>query len=185
MPPSLIELAKELTLALIQTGNLLPTDVQETLQQTHTTLTALKAQEEIGTTSTVSVAQTAPVDWRKSITKHAVTCLACGHAFKQLTIRHLRQHGLDARSYRTKYGIPGTQPLAARETTVRRRQIVRETRPWEKTATFRRAKMQDGSEASEPTADTVSEETEAPAQPKRQRKTTPKKQTARKKRSER
>jgi predicted transcriptional regulator len=185
MAQTLLEMTKDLTRSLVETGMLSAEDVPDALQKTYATLTALKAQEEIGTTSTVSVAQSAPVDWRKSITKHAVTCLVCGHAFKQLTIRHLRQHGLDARSYRTKYGIPGTQPLAARETTVRRRQIVRETRPWEKTATFRRAKMQDGSEASEPTADTVSEETEAPAQPKRQRKTTPKKQTARKKRSER
>jgi predicted transcriptional regulator len=184
MAPTLLEMAKDLTKTLVETGRLSAEDMQDALHKTYATLTALKSQEEIGTT-TVPVAQTAPVDWRKSITKHAVTCLDCRHAFKQLSGRHLRTHGLDSRSYRTKYGIPSTQPLAARETTTRRRQIVRETRPWEKTATFRRAKMQDGSEASEPTADTVSEETEAPAQPKRQRKTTPKKQTARKKRSER
>ena len=54
-----------------------------------------------------------PVDWRKSITKHAMTCLECGHAFKQLSIRHLRQHGLDTRSYRIKYGIP-RYPAACR-----------------------------------------------------------------------
>jgi predicted transcriptional regulator len=188
MAQSLVELANELTLALVQTGNVSAEDIQETLEKTYATLRALKAQEEIGPTTTVPVAQTAPVDWRKSITKHAVTCLDCGQTFKLLTIRHLRQHGLDARSYRTKYGIPSTQPLAARETTVRRRQIVQEARPWEKTATFRRAKMQNGSAAVEPEAEAVPDETEAssahaPAQPKRQRKTTPKK-TARKTRSE-
>jgi len=119
-----------------------------------------------------------------------VTCLECGHVFKQLSIRHLRQHGLDARSYRTKYDIPQSQPLAARDTTARRRQVVQEIRPWEKAPTFRKGQAQeDVSAAAEPDAEAVPEETEAPsaqapAQPKRQRKTTPKK-TARKTRSDR
>jgi predicted transcriptional regulator len=187
MAQTLLEMTKDLTRSLVETGMLSAEDVPDSLQKTHATLTALKAQEEIGTT-TVPVSQTLLVDWRKSITKHAVTCLDCGHAFKQLSIRHLRQHGLDARSYRTKYGIPQSQPLAARETTTRRRQIVRETRPWEKAPRYRKGQAQEGSEESGPEAEAVPEETEAPsaqapAQPKRQRKTTPKK-TARKTRSE-
>jgi predicted transcriptional regulator len=173
MAQTLLEMTKDLTRTLVETGMLSAEDVPDALQKTYATLTALKAQEETGTTSTVSVAQSAPVDWRKSITKHAVTCLDCGHAFKQLSIRHLRTHGLDARSYRTKYDIPRSQPLAARETTVRRQQIVRETRPWEKAPTFRKRQEQ--------------KETEAPSAaappPNRQRKTSPKK-TGRKTKSE-
>ena len=46
MSQSVVELAKELTLALIETGNVAPNDMQETLQKTHAILTALKAQEE-------------------------------------------------------------------------------------------------------------------------------------------
>ena len=46
MTPSLVDLAKELTLALVQTGNVAPEDIQETLQKTYTTLSALKVQEE-------------------------------------------------------------------------------------------------------------------------------------------
>jgi predicted transcriptional regulator len=187
MVQTLLEMTKDLTRTLVETGMLSAEDMQDALHKTYATLTALKSQEEIGTTP-VPVAQSAPVDWRKSITKHAVTCLECRHAFKQLSIRHLRTHGLDSRSYRTKYGIPSTQPLAARETTTRRRQIVRETRPWEKTPTFRKGQAQNGSAAVEPEAEAGPEATEepsaeAPAQPKRQRKTSPKK-TARKTRSE-
>jgi predicted transcriptional regulator len=168
MAQTLLEMTKDLTRTLVETGMLSAEDVPDALQKTHATLTALKAQEEIRTTSTVFVAQSAPVDWRKSITKHAVTCLDCGHAFKQLTIRHLRKHGLDSQSYRTKYGIPGIQPLAARETTVRRRQIVRETRPWEKTARFRKGQAQEGSEEPEPEVEAVQDETEeARAAPKK------------------
>jgi predicted transcriptional regulator len=188
MPQSLIELAKELTFALIQTGNLLPQDVQETLQKTHTTLTALKAQEESGFPAPGAPSQSPPGDWRKSITKHAVTCLDCGQTFKLLTIRHLRTHGLDPRLYRLKYAIPSTQPLAAKTLTARRRQVVQETRLWEKSPRFRKGQVRDMHDSVEPDADTFPEEpeepsAEAPAQSKRQRKTSPKK-TARKTRSE-
>ena len=189
MAQTLLEMTKDLTRTLVETGMLSAEDMPDALQKTHATLTALKAQEEMGTTSTLLVAPTPPVAWRKSITRYAVTCLECGHAFKQLSIRHLRQHGLDARSYRTKYGIPQSQPLAARDTTARRRQVVQEIRPWEKAPTFRKGQAQeDVSAAAEPDAEAVQDETglpsaKTPAQPKRQRKTTPKK-TARRTRSE-
>jgi predicted transcriptional regulator len=133
MSESLLEIAKELTLALIETGNVPPDDMQDTLQKTYATLAALKAQEETGSGA---VKTQEPVDWRKSITRHAITCLECGASFKQLSVRHLRHHGLDGRSYREKYGIPGTQPLAALETTAKRRQIVAAVKPWEKSPTY-------------------------------------------------
>ena len=158
--------------------------MQDTLQKTHATLTALKAQEESGVPTSAPASRPAPVDWRKSITQHAVTCLECGQSFKQLPSRHLGTHGLDSRSYRTKYGIPYTQSLAARDTTQRRRQVVQEVRPWEKKLTYRKGQAQNGTASPEPEAETVHEaveepDTGVPAQPKRQRKTTPKK-TARK-----
>ena len=102
---------------------------------------ALKAQEETGAISPVQIPEAAP-DWRKSITKHTVTCLECGSTFKQLSVRHLRDHDLDARSYRTKYGIPRTQPLAAKDTTAIRKKIVQQTKPWEKAPMF--VKAQEG-----------------------------------------
>jgi predicted transcriptional regulator len=128
MPQSVLELAKDLTLALVGAGRLSAADIQDTLQKTYATLAALKAQEETGA-STTAVPEVA--DWRKSISRHAITCLECGQAFKQLSVRHLRQHDLDGQSYRAKYGIPHTQPLAARATTARRRQIMLDTKPWE------------------------------------------------------
>jgi predicted transcriptional regulator len=188
MPQSLIELAKELTLAMIQTDNLLPEAMQEMLQKTYATLSALKAQEESGALPPLPASETALVDWRKSITKHAVTCLECGQAFKQLSLRHLRAHGLDNRSYRTRYGIPPTQPLSSRATTERRRRVVQEVRPWEKKQQLLQAQERHGDPSSDLDGEAVHEAAEepgtvAPAQPKRQRKTSPKK-TARQTRSE-
>ncbi len=79
------------------------------------------------------------MDWKSSIHKHTVTCLECGVAFRQLSARHLRTHDLNPRSYRVKYGMPGTQTLSAREVTARRRELAQQIRPWEQAASKRAA----------------------------------------------
>jgi predicted transcriptional regulator len=66
-------------------------------------------------------------------------CLECGQSLKQLSVRHLKEHGLDGHSYRAKYGIPRTQALAAKETTLKRKEIVQRSRPWEKALTYVKA----------------------------------------------
>ena len=111
------------------------------LQHTYASLQALKAQEDAKGSVAIAPPETPaePVNWKKSITKHAVTCLECGASFKQLSVRHLKEHGLDGRSYREKYSIPRTQPLAAKETTARRKEIVQSSRPWEKAPTYVKA----------------------------------------------
>ena len=166
MPQSILEIAKDLTLTLVEAGRLSADDMQDTLQKTYATLAALKAQEAAGTP--IPVSNPPPVHWRQSITRHAITCLECGQTFKQLPGRHLRQHNLDARTYRDKYGIPHSQPLAARATTAKRRQIVQTARPWEKAPAYIKAQERDGNTAPTPGAEA----------PTRQRK------AARKKRSE-
>jgi len=172
MPQSALEIAKELTLALIETGNVPPEDMQDTLQKTHATLTALKAQEETGS-GTAKTQE--PVDWRKSIARHAITCLECGASYKQLSVRHLRHHDLDGRSYREKYGIPRTQSLAARETTAKRRQIAAEVKPWEKAPAYMKAQERAGNTAPKP---------EAGASKRKRTPPTQQRKAARKKRSE-
>jgi len=137
MSESLLTMAKDLALAQITAGHATPDSLTELLNSTYETLQHLQEREQGGP---AAAARTAPVDWKKSITKHAVMCLECGAHFKQLSLRHLRLHDLDGRSYRRKYGIPPAQPLAARETTARRRQIVQRIRPWEQSPTYPKAK---------------------------------------------
>jgi len=125
MPQTPLEMAKDLVLAQIQAHKLLPDDMHTVLQQTHSSLLALKAQEgSNGGIVAVATPETPlePVNWRTSITKHRVTCLECGVRFTQLSGRHLRKHGLDATSYRSKYGMPRTQALAAKALSSRRKE---------------------------------------------------------------
>jgi predicted transcriptional regulator len=145
MPQSILEMAKDLVMAQIQTGRVSPDDMQQALQHTYENLAALKIQEETGVGGGLedNGRGPAPVSWKKSITKHTITCLECGATFKQLSTNHVRGHGLDGRSYRAKYGIPRTQPLSAKETTARRKRIVEATRPWEKTPRYREAQERD------------------------------------------
>ena len=133
-------MAKDLVMAQIQAHTLSPDEMHAALQQTYASLQALKPQEDTnGSVAVVTPATPKPVDWRKSITKHTVTCLECGASFKQLSVRHLKEHGLDGKVYRVKYGIPRTQPLAAKEITSRRKEIVQRARPWEKAPMFLKA----------------------------------------------
>ena len=141
MPQTLLEMAKDLVLAQIHAQKLSPEEMQTALQHTYTSLLALQAQEDANgiVPGATPETPTAPVPWRKSITKHHVTCLSCSQSFKQLSIRHLKEHGLDVRSYRVKYGIPPHQPLSARSVTAMRKEIVQRTRVWEKAPSYLKA----------------------------------------------
>jgi predicted transcriptional regulator len=152
MSQSILVMAKDLVMAQIQAGQVPPDEMQNAIRQIHASLLRLKAQEETGTAGTVQEAERVPAvaDWKKSITKHTVTCLVCGATFKQLSVRHFKEHGLDARSYRAKYGIPRTQPLSAKDTTARRKRIVREIKPWEKAPTYQAAQKRQGRDSRKP-----------------------------------
>jgi predicted transcriptional regulator len=141
MPQSILEMAKDLVMAQIAARQLSPDEMHSALQHTYATLQGLQAQEEGNGSIVIATPERSsePVNWRKSITKHTVTCLECGASFKQLSGRHLKDHGLDGRLYREKYSIPRTQPLAAKETTLKRKEIVQESRPWEKAPAYVKA----------------------------------------------
>lgn len=138
MTQPIVEMAKDLVMALIKENLIEPEDIQKELQKTHASLLSLKAREEGIDTNidTIERSSTSLTDWKKSIKKHSVECLVCGAVFKQLSARHLSTHDLDPRTYRQQFGIPMTQPLSAKATTAMRRQVVQQIRPWEKAPTY-------------------------------------------------
>lgn len=152
MAQSVLEMAKDLVMAQIQVGALPLEEMHKELQKTYASLIELKNKEDAGETVTgVSFSEkeeapqestkvkSLPANWKQSIKKHVIICMVCGAAFKQLSVRHLKEHGLDARSYRVKFGIPRTQPLSSKETTAMRKKIVQRSRPWEKAPTYIKA----------------------------------------------
>jgi predicted transcriptional regulator len=149
MTQPIVEMAKELVMALIKENLIEPENMQKELQKTHESLLALKAKEEGHISSIEGMESSVPsyTDWRKSIKKHSVECLVCGAVFKQLSARHLSTHNLDPRTYRQQFGIPSTQPLSAKATTAMRRQVVQQIRPWEKAPTYVKSTTQKSSPA--------------------------------------
>lgn len=151
MAQSILEMAKDLVMAQIQAGALPPEDMHKELQKTYASLLELKAKEETGGLSAALSSkqmegmsanggpESGQLNWKKSIKKYTIECLECGASFKQLSVRHLKEHELNARSYRMKYGIPRTQPLSAKDTTAMRKKIVQQSRPWEKAPTYMKA----------------------------------------------
>ncbi|WP_179137739.1 MucR family transcriptional regulator [Candidatus Entotheonella palauensis] len=141
MSQSLLEMTKELVTEQIRMGRVTSEDIQDLLHSTHATLQRLYEVEmaRVALASPEAHAEGSQVDWKRSIAKHAVRCLECGETLKQLSTRHLRKHDLNPRSYRTKYGIPSKQPLSAHVATARRRELVRQIRPWEQAASKREA----------------------------------------------
>jgi predicted transcriptional regulator len=136
MPQTLLEMTKELVLAQIQIKQVAPEALNGVLHSTYETLRHLQSSESAGGNgnsegAAESLHTTAPVDWKSSIARHSIRCLECGETFKQLSLRHLRVHDLDPRSYRTKYNIPRSQSLSARDVTARRRELAQQIRPWE------------------------------------------------------
>ena len=126
-----------LVLAQIEAEAVTPENLRTVLHSTYETLYQLQAMESRESDGREMVPQegdsdSSRLDWKNSITKHAITCLECGDSFKQLSRRHLQRHELDSRAYRVKYGIPSGQPLSSWVATARRRQLAKSIRPWEK-----------------------------------------------------
>ena len=152
MAQSVLEMAKDLVMAQIQVGAMPPEEMHKELQKTYASLIDLKSKEDAGETLSngsfgdkdeapqeSSNTKNIPGNWKQSIKKHAIVCMVCGAAFKQLSVRHLKEHSLDARSYRVRFGIPRIQPLSSKETTSMRKKIVQRSRPWEKAPTYIKA----------------------------------------------
>ena len=112
MPQTILEMTKDLVLTQIQAGNISPEDVPDASRRVFESLMVLKIREEseFSVSAPAADAPPAPADWRKSITRHVVTCLECGQAFKQLSVRHLKQHDLDLRSDGWLRDSPGISP---------------------------------------------------------------------------
>lgn len=74
------------------------------------------------------------VDAKKSIKERSVTCLECGKVMKVLSKKHLASHGLDAVSYREKYGLKKGTPLTCKELQRARKKKMAEMKLWERRA---------------------------------------------------
>jgi len=122
MAKTLVEMAAEIVNAQAAHSRMSPDDMAIAIG---TLVDALKKAREVEEGVVVEAGPETPVR-KRSVFRNKVICLECGREFKQLTNRHLSQHGLDKKSYKGKYGIPRAQRLVATAVTERRRQLAEE-----------------------------------------------------------
>ena len=85
-----------------------------------------------------AVAEAPVQDAKRSIKEKSIVCLECGKTVKVITKKHLALHGLDAVSYREKWGLKRGTPLTCKELQRARRQKMKDMKLWEKRALARK-----------------------------------------------
>ncbi|QJT07463.1 MucR family transcriptional regulator [Oceanidesulfovibrio marinus] len=81
--------------------------------------------------STDAPAQEPPVEPSKAIKENAIICLESGKSYKILTRKHLAKFGLTPEEYREKWGYSKNQPLACKSLQRKRRERIKQIKPWE------------------------------------------------------
>jgi predicted transcriptional regulator len=100
---------------------------QELIGEIHEVYAALQAIErgEVVSPETSEALQeeTPAISRRKAFGKDKITCMICGKSMKTLA-RHLKTaHDMKPGEYRKRFGIPRTQPLAAKAYSESRKQM--------------------------------------------------------------
>ena len=140
MTKTLTEMAVELATAQASHATMSAEDMETYLTKTFQTLKHLKNEEEGETVASEEPAET-QLDPKKSILKNKVICLECGREFKILTSKHLqKEHGMDSKEYRKKYGFSARQSLAARSLSAQRRATAKKHKLGEKLQANKKAK---------------------------------------------
>jgi len=141
MMKSLTEMTAEIAIAQASHSVMSAEDMEGFLKKTFQVLNEIKTVEE-GVESEAGTSSLAEVmDPGKSIQKNKVICLECGREFKLLSNRHLiKEHNMDAKEYRKKYGFSARQPLAAKSLSAKRRATAKSHNLGEKLQQKRREK---------------------------------------------
>ena len=124
MDKTLVEMAAEIVQAQAGQTRMTPDEIADVLQKTYEALRGVKRREE-GPGEEPAVEKKA-VQGKASIQKGKVICLECRREFKQLGKSHLASHGLTAKEYKKKHGIPLSQALVSKDLSAKRREVAKE-----------------------------------------------------------
>lgn len=147
MTKSLVEMAAEIISVQASHTRMSPEEIADGIRKIYEALKSIETSERISAAGGIpeeagqipAISEPA-VNPKASIQRSKIICLECGKSFKQISNRHLVTHGLDAKTYRKKYGFPARQSLSARELTSRRRKLAQERQLGEKLKEARRKK---------------------------------------------
>jgi predicted transcriptional regulator len=121
---SLIELAASIVESHASTTPMSSEDLLQEIQKVYATLKALEEGKEVAVTQEEGTQPT--ISLKDAFKKNEVVCMICGKGGMKTLARHLSQaHDMKPGEYRKQFGIPRTQPLAAKSFSEARRQMAK------------------------------------------------------------
>jgi predicted transcriptional regulator len=124
MGKTLVEMVAEIVTAQAGQTAMTPSEIADALNKTYEALKSVKIKEQEPVEE--PAAKEEAVTGKGSIQKNKVICLECGKEFKQFSKKHLGSHGLTAKEYKKKHGIPSGQALVAKDLSAKRRKVAKE-----------------------------------------------------------
>lgn len=124
-PDSLALFANEIVAAYVSNNHVAPGDLPALISTVFTAFTRIY--EGVGSEAGAveqTVEKPTPAQIRKSITTDALISFIDGKLHKTLR-RHLKRHGLDADSYRARYGLPSDYPMVCPSYSAKRSEIAK------------------------------------------------------------
>jgi predicted transcriptional regulator len=122
--PTILEMATDIVKAHVSKSSMTKEDLIKELSEVHSALKSLAAGEAIAASAEAEEEEAVPaISMRKAFGKKQIICMICGKSMKTLA-RHLKTaHNMTAKEYRTQFGIPRTQPLAAKDYSETKKQM--------------------------------------------------------------
>ena len=119
---TLLEMASEIVAAHASTTTMTKEELVEELAAVYQALDSLEKGEAVASEQPAEEMGPA-VSKRKAFGKDKIYCMVCGQGFKTLK-RHLATaHDMKAGEYRKQFGVPSSQPLAAKNYSEARKQM--------------------------------------------------------------
>ena len=109
--PTLVELATQLVTAQSSVSAMTTDEILSSLTRIHSTLGQLESN---GPPVLGREAGDPGITMEKVFRKNEVTCMICGKSFRTLGTHLSCTHDISSKEYRKRFGIPKTQPLAAK-----------------------------------------------------------------------
>jgi len=123
MPKSLTEMTADIVAAQAAHECMSLEELEAALTKTFKALQSIKSREEGVAEAPVTQPE---MNAKRSIQQNKVICLECAREFKQLTSRHLKEHGITAGEYRLKHVFSARQLLTAKALAAKRRKTAKE-----------------------------------------------------------
>ncbi|WP_336490657.1 MucR family transcriptional regulator [Methylobacterium nigriterrae] len=118
-----IELAAEIVSAYISNNSVPISELPALIASVHATLAGM-ANGPASIEAEAEAEKATPAQIRKSITPNGLISFIDGKPY-QILKRHLTSHGLDASSYRQRYGLPADYPMVAASYAAQRSELAK------------------------------------------------------------